>query len=275
MDGNDYKTCVLRLLGEKKSQTDQLGHELRISLLSAALNSYRCDSILKPFPNQYVTEEEKMFDFVKRDLNSIPALSELNEDYQMSDNCWQLLHWAITLGSFQLILRPISSQQITNILNENQSSMKNFKPTLIFEVVSQPKRSFMEAKERFGTFWAFHGSAVENFHSILHNGLVNCLNKRALYGSGTYVSSQLSVAIEFSPFGFGWNKSLLGKEISCVAVCQVLWSSLMSSIIGAQQLAAPAITIQYMPVLCLPSPCPLTTHFPPLLSTSLCFSFLL
>ncbi|CAG2183898.1 unnamed protein product [Oppiella nova] len=35
------------------------------------------------------------------------------------------------------------------------------------------------------------------------------------------MSSQLSVAIEFSPFGRGWNKSSLGKEISCVVVAEV------------------------------------------------------
>ncbi|CAG2167319.1 unnamed protein product [Oppiella nova] len=36
------------------------------------------------------------------------------------------------------------------------------------------------------------------------------------------MSSQLSVAIEFSPFGRGWNKSSLGKEISCVVVAEVV-----------------------------------------------------
>jgi len=222
MSAEECKTSVLRRLGD--SGRDGPQYELRLSFLSSALNSYRCDSILKPFPHQYMQSHttDKDFDCVRRDLESIPCLSELNEDYQMSDNCWQLLHWVMTSGSFQLILRSIDSQQMCHILNANQLSLKNFKPTLIFEVVSQPKRSFTEAKERFGTFWAFHGSAVENFHSIVHNGLVNCLNKRALYGSGTYMSSQLSVAIEFSPFGRGWNKSSLGKEISCVVVAEVV-----------------------------------------------------
>lgn len=43
-----------------------------------------------------------------------------------------------------------------------------------------------------------------------------------MFGEGTYLSSELSVAIEFSPFGSGWSKSVLGKQLSCVAVCEVV-----------------------------------------------------
>ena len=46
---------------------------------------------------------------------------------------------------------------------------------------------------------AFHGSKPENFYSILQHGLVNCLNKRDLFGSGTYLSTEIDVALSFAP----------------------------------------------------------------------------
>ncbi|XP_054159652.1 SKI family transcriptional corepressor 1 homolog-B-like [Oppia nitens] len=228
MDVNeDYKSSVLRLLSTTTSDLKSLmSYDFRLSLFASSLNSYRCDSILKPFPNHYISEDnEKQFDLVKRDLNSIPSLVELQSGYQMSDNCWRLLHWVMTCGQFKLVVRSVNSpdlpQELTTLMNANQLALK-FKPSLVFEVISQPKRSFVESRQRYGTFCAFHGSSTENFHSILNNGLINCLNKRDLYGSGTYITSRISVAIQFCPFVFGWNKSSLGKELSCLAVCQVI-----------------------------------------------------
>lgn len=53
----------------------------------------------------------------------------------------------------------------------------NYKPDYVFEIVCPRKERFVEAKNTYGSFFAFHGSKIENFHSILHNGLINCLNK--------------------------------------------------------------------------------------------------
>ena len=47
--------------------------------------------------------------------------------------------------------------------------------------------------------YAFHGSKPENFYSILQHGLINSLNKRNLYGEGTYLSTEIDVALNFAP----------------------------------------------------------------------------
>jgi len=36
---------------------------------------------------------------------------------------------------------------------------------------------FQALAKDHGTTFAFHGSSVENFHSIMHNGLLNIFNK--------------------------------------------------------------------------------------------------
>nr|KAF6393173.1 poly(ADP-ribose) polymerase family member 16 [Pipistrellus kuhlii] len=44
----------------------------------------------------------------------------------------------------------------------------------------------------------------------------------SLFGEGTYLTSDLSLALLYSPHGYGWQRSLLGPVLSCVAVCEVI-----------------------------------------------------
>uniref|UniRef100_A0A8C7BH49 Poly(ADP-ribose) polymerase family member 16 n=1 Tax=Neovison vison TaxID=452646 RepID=A0A8C7BH49_NEOVI len=44
----------------------------------------------------------------------------------------------------------------------------------------------------------------------------------SLFGEGTYLTSDLSLALIYSPHGLGWQRSLLGPILSCVAVCEVI-----------------------------------------------------
>lgn len=43
-----------------------------------------------------------------------------------------------------------------------------------------------------------------------------------LFGQGVYLSSELLVSLPYSSTGFGWGKSLMGAELSIVALCEVL-----------------------------------------------------
>lgn len=50
-----------------------------------------------------------------------------------------------------------------------------------------------------------------------------------MFGQGIYFGSDLAISIDYSPqASFGWNKSILGERLSCVAVCYVdknAWSA--------------------------------------------------
>ncbi|XP_034849620.1 protein mono-ADP-ribosyltransferase PARP16 isoform X5 [Mirounga leonina] len=97
-------------------------------------------------------------------------------------------------------------------------------PDFLFEIeYSNPANAkFYETKGERDLIYAFHGSRLENFHSIIHNGLHCHLNKTSLFGEGTYLTSDLSLALIYSPHGLGWQRSLLGPILSCVAVCEVI-----------------------------------------------------
>ncbi|XP_029378900.1 protein mono-ADP-ribosyltransferase PARP16 isoform X1 [Echeneis naucrates] len=44
----------------------------------------------------------------------------------------------------------------------------------------------------------------------------------SVFGEGTYLTSDLSMAVLYSPHSSGWRESLLGPLLSCVALCEVI-----------------------------------------------------
>lgn len=143
-------------------------------------------------------------------------------------------------------------------------------PDFLFELEysDQMNARFERTREGRDVFYAFHGSRLENFHSIIHNGLHCHLNKvsvpkpylkncfftdheeqgkfkrmlkgwsvnqsdtlclhghfslqNSVFGEGTYLTSDLSMAVLYSPHSSGWRESILGPLLSCVALCEVI-----------------------------------------------------
>lgn len=46
--------------------------------------------------------------------------------------------------------------------------------------------------------------------------------QNSVFGEGTYLTSDLSMALLYSPQSSGWQESLLGPLLSCVALCEVI-----------------------------------------------------
>lgn len=53
-------------------------------------------------------------------------------------------------------------------------------------------------------------------------GYISVLFQTSLFGEGTYLTSDLSLALLYSPHGLGWQRSTLGSILSCVAVCEII-----------------------------------------------------
>ncbi|CAK8676713.1 unnamed protein product [Clavelina lepadiformis] len=97
-------------------------------------------------------------------------------------------------------------------------------PDFVFEVVySKPEEvRFEQIRNDRDLLYAYHGSKTENFHSILRTGLRNNLNKVSLFGEGIYLSRDMRVCMNYSPISAGWQNSLLGTSLSCIAVCEII-----------------------------------------------------
>jgi hypothetical protein len=99
-------------------------------------------------------------------------------------------------------------------------------PKFAFEVKYNSTRNerFNENTDdhRYRTFYAYHGTRIDNLHSILHIGFLGHMNKLSLFGSGTYFSLEPSVSLHYSPYGTVWANSLLGERLSCLLLCEII-----------------------------------------------------
>ncbi|XP_056137860.1 protein mono-ADP-ribosyltransferase PARP16 isoform X2 [Lampris incognitus] len=203
---------------------DPVAADLRCSLFVAAAQCYKRDSLLRPFPPRYVIGENKDFDELLTDVSSLPGVRDLvrlraGEGYHHL----ALVHWVLSSKSFAV--KTLQKDEYAKLcsLAENDRICTPV-PDFLFELeyCDQMNARFEKMRAGRDIFYAFHGSRLENFHSIIHNGLHCHLNKTSVFGEGTYLTSDLSMAVLYSPHGSGWNESLLGQLLSCVALCEVI-----------------------------------------------------
>ncbi|NXS91837.1 PAR16 polymerase, partial [Jacana jacana] len=211
------------------------------SLFAAALQSYKRDSALRPFPSRYAGGDSKDFEGLLADTNALPSLKELLESVPNTEKrTWDLFSWILSSKVF-MIQSTKKQEAIIYLQQPTRVFLPLFKyekiqeltgmsgaavpvPDYLFEVVysDEMNTKFVETKGERDLIYAFHGSRLENFHSILHNGLHCHLNRRSLFGEGTYLTSDLSLALLYSPHSLGWQRSALGSILSCVAVCEII-----------------------------------------------------
>ena len=90
-------------------------------------------------------------------------------------------------------------------------------------------QNFNKMREEYGSFFAFHGSGVENWHSIFRRGLANCSGTKlqtsgAAYGSGVYLALDSGTSMGFAKSGTFWSKSTIAGtgQLKCLAICEVV-----------------------------------------------------
>uniref|UniRef100_F7FBG5 Poly [ADP-ribose] polymerase n=1 Tax=Callithrix jacchus TaxID=9483 RepID=F7FBG5_CALJA len=151
--------------------------------------------------------QKKNYDRVMKALDSITSIREMTQapyleiKKQMDKQdplAHPLLQWVISSNRSHIVKLPVNRQ------------LKFMHTPHQFLLLSSPpakESNFRAAKKLFGSTFAFHGSHIENWHSILRNGLVVASNTRlqlhgAMYGSGIYLSPMSSISFGYS----GMNK---------------------------------------------------------------------
>uniref|UniRef100_A0A8B9JYU7 Poly [ADP-ribose] polymerase n=1 Tax=Astyanax mexicanus TaxID=7994 RepID=A0A8B9JYU7_ASTMX len=151
--------------------------------------------------------QKKDYDRVMRALDSLTSIREMTqapylEIKKQMDRVDPLAHpllqWVISSNRSHIVKLPVTRQ------------LKFMHTPHQFLLLSSPpakESNFRAAKGLFGSTFAFHGSHIENWHSILRNGLVVASNTRlqlhgAIYGSGIYLSPLSSISFGYS----GMNK---------------------------------------------------------------------
>ncbi|XP_061183406.1 protein mono-ADP-ribosyltransferase PARP16-like [Saccostrea echinata] len=218
--GTDQTTVDTEVLKRRLSE-NFLATDLRWSFFVSALYSYRFDTVLKPFPPHFLKENgEKDMKKLERVVDKVPKLSQLESS---NGEIQDLLTWVTDTKNFSIVKTALSKFEEIQALTKD-SGVSAVKPNFIFEVTysQAADAKFQDVRKGRELLFAYHGSRLENFHSILHHGLASHMNKVGVFGEGTYLSSELSVSLHYSPMGRSWERSSLGDKLSCVAVCEMI-----------------------------------------------------
>ncbi|SIP85984.1 Poly-(ADP-ribose) polymerase with ubiquitin-conjugating enzyme/RWD-like [Pacmanvirus A23] len=205
---------AVTLLFAKNAQ--ELQFLVKISF--AAVNSNRKDMIFNPFPWMFKFGPEQFTD----DILGAPALK--NRDYELLSQC---VHCILIDDLFNIIAGVDSDKSlIEQLVNINQKcgkllyqfikfiietkkieteycelAIKKDNNSLIykqFKIKHDPtvESNFNKTSNEF--CYLFHGSSVENWHSIIRNGIFNASGTKlmtagAAYGNGVYLSDNLAI----------------------------------------------------------------------------------
>lgn len=92
----------------KKIENDLNACDFKWTLFVTAANSYKYDSLLKPFPTAYVANKLLNINRLREVIASVPCFSRLliilrnivdqsksDENHDITDECIDLLHWCL------------------------------------------------------------------------------------------------------------------------------------------------------------------------------------
>ncbi|XP_066247498.1 protein mono-ADP-ribosyltransferase PARP16-like isoform X3 [Euwallacea similis] len=170
------------------------GCDLTICIFIAALKSFRADQCLRPFPQCFINENnEKDFVSLKTACDKIPTLSELLKLHTIPKEVVDLLLWLFKDSGMPLFtVHPVVS---CSTYSECKYKVHMFKGDLPLTVINK--------KASIST-------------------LPQYVFKEVIFGAGIYLSDEISVCTNYSPFGETWQNSTLGHKHSIIAICEVI-----------------------------------------------------
>eukprot|EP00803_Ostreobium_quekettii_P006398 evm.model.scf_398.1 EVM.evm.TU.scf_398.1 scf_398:7956-9053(+) len=216
------------------------GCDLVISAFAAAARHYRRPTVCLPFPSHLFQQRSggKDYGACWSAVSGIPSVQTLQEGAGLSsctDTTVGLLSWLLNGKRRRHKLRAASAADFAQSVRlmgdarwqapraeERRGTV--YDPSLILKVETEGTEHVQGRKAL-----AYHGTHMENVHSILQNGLLSFSGTRlerngAIYGEGIYLSTDPRVAYMFCKPAQAWPNSALGECLTCLLVCQVTQS---------------------------------------------------
>eukprot|EP01087_Luapelamoeba_hula_P017063 TRINITY_DN5342_c0_g1_i1.p1 TRINITY_DN5342_c0_g1~~TRINITY_DN5342_c0_g1_i1.p1 ORF type:complete len:558 (+),score=72.30 TRINITY_DN5342_c0_g1_i1:442-2115(+) len=245
------------------SLTSELAHnadviDLLVSITVSAARNRRHNGadVFDPYPDsvQIITKDKwgrdeqtlsfrkgqtKDFDLVAQVCDALPSIAELAKfsdeailkSYldSMEPLAYPLLRWI--LMSNRAHLAPLPKNKHINMGTPYQFVLISDNP--------QKEASFRRLREanakrkgKRGSFYAFHGSAIGNWHCIFRSGLKNYSNTDkmsagAACGPGIYMAADAATSLGYMSPGVSWQKSKMANgggslNMACIALCEVI-----------------------------------------------------
>ncbi|XP_054631990.1 protein mono-ADP-ribosyltransferase PARP6-like isoform X2 [Dunckerocampus dactyliophorus] len=234
--------------------------DLLVAMCRAALQSSRKSIIFEPYPSVAdpnnpkilaFSPKRKSYERLQKALDGVLLIrrmaqgpySEIKKQMDRIDPlAIPLLQWILSSNRSHIVKLP-ASRQLSFMHTPHQ-----------FLLISSPpskEARFQTARKLYGSTFAFHGSHIENWHSILRTGLVNASNTKfqmhgSAYGKGIYLSPISSISFGYSDMGKGQHqiptkeellrkynqinevqqeqpgRFLQSRNLNCVALCEVI-----------------------------------------------------
>ncbi|XP_077374160.1 protein mono-ADP-ribosyltransferase PARP6-like isoform X2 [Festucalex cinctus] len=260
--------CVFsfHMMGAMSGATEEVATgaevvDLLVAMCRSALQSSRKSIIFEPYPSVVDPKNPKMLAFtpkrksyerLEKALDSVLLIrrmtqgsySEIKKQMDKIDPlAIPLLQWILSSNRSHIVKLP-ANRQLSFMHTPHQFLLISSPPT--------KEARFQTARKLYGSTFAFHGSHIENWHSILRNGLVNASNTKfqmhgAAYGKGIYLSPISSISFGYSDMGKGQHwiptkeelkkyhhkniiqqdlpcRFLQSRNLNCVALCEVITS---------------------------------------------------
>uniref|UniRef100_A0A672RP82 Poly [ADP-ribose] polymerase n=1 Tax=Sinocyclocheilus grahami TaxID=75366 RepID=A0A672RP82_SINGR len=202
--------------------------DLLVAMCRAALESARKSIIFDPYPSVVdphdpkslaFNPKKKSYERLQRALDGIKSIREITQGPyfeikkqmdKLDPLAHPLLQWIISSNRSHIVKLP-SSRQLKFMHASHQ-----------FLLLSSPpakEACFRTARKLHSSTFAFHGSHIENWHSILRNGLVNasCTKLQlhgVAYGKGIYLSPISSISFGYSGMGKGQHHMPTKEELA-------------------------------------------------------------
>nr|XP_043871816.1 protein mono-ADP-ribosyltransferase PARP6-like isoform X2 [Solea senegalensis] len=238
--------------------------DLLVAMCRAALQSARKSIIFEPYPSVVdpynpkalaFSPKRRSYDRLQKVLDNVLLIrrmpqgqhSEIRKQMDKLDPlAYPLLQWILASNRSHIVKLP-PHRKLRFMHTPHQ-----------FLLISSPpckEARFQTARNIYGSTFAFHGSHIENWHSILRNGLVNASYTKlqlhgAAYGKGIYLSPIASISFEYSEMGKGQHqiiakddllkkynrinkirqgesgqtRFLQSRNLNCIALCEVITS---------------------------------------------------
>jgi len=151
-----------------------------------------------------------------------------------------LLEWILCEQRFTLKLIPLKEYERLQRKSETKHAKQYPAPSYVFEVSerldeNRLQLSFRELSLRYGFLYGFHGSSLENIHSIVSNGLQLKFSKEdSLFGKGIYLAFDKTICETFLRFGTAWKGcSILSDRIGVIIGCEAVQHPNQTRLVGS------------------------------------------
>ncbi|XP_013876983.1 poly [ADP-ribose] polymerase 6 [Austrofundulus limnaeus] len=201
--------------------------DLLVAMCRAALQSSRKSIIFEPYPSVVdpcnprtlaFSPKKKSYERLQRALDGVLLVrrmaqgpySEIKKQMDKIDPlAHPLLQWILASNRSHIVKLP---------LNKQLKFMRT--PHQFLLLCSPPSKElrFQTARKLHGSTFAFHGSHIENWHSILRKGLLNASYTKlqlhgAAYGKGIYLSPISNISFGYSEMGKGQHQIPSKEEL--------------------------------------------------------------